>query len=165
MHPSTLSLMYEHVRAIYHALTGSDLPEPDEAQAQDVTPEETARRFAELEAMARTIPTVAERVAPFSFMPPIDIYEEGRDLLIEVAVSGVERGDVTVERTRGAIVVSGVRRGERASNGRACLHAEIPRGPFHRVVPLPHRTSGEPRVEVKAGVVTIQLTKSKPASA
>jgi len=165
MHASTLSLMYDHVRAIYHALTGSELPEPEGGEELDVAPEEVAERFTELEAVARTIPAVAERVAPFSFTPAIDIFEEGRDLIIEVAVAGVERGDVTVERTKGAIVVSGVRRGERTKNGRSCLHAEVPRGPFHRVVQLPYRTTGEPRVDVHAGVVTIHLTRGKAASA
>src|SRR5687767_1752462 len=169
MHPSTLTLMYDHVRSIYQALTGNELPEPEGSEGNDeidVAPEEIARRFTELESMARAIPAVAERVAPFSFTPAVDIYEEARDLVIQVVVGGIERHDVTVERVKGGIVVSGVRRGERPRNGRAYLHAEIPRGPFHRVVPVSQRTTNnEPRVEVHAGVVTIHLTKVKAASA
>ncbi len=173
MHPATISLMYDQVRAIYRAVTGSDMPEPEGPGAsperapeggQEIALGDVANRFAELESVARTIPIVAERVPPFSFAPPLDAFEEGQELIVEVAVPGVERGDVTVERLGNQLVVSGMRRGERASNGRSYLHAEIPRGPFHRVIQLPYAVA-EPRVDVRQGLIRIQLTKVRTASA
>jgi HSP20 family molecular chaperone IbpA len=174
MHPATISLMYDQVRAIYRAVTGRDMPEPEAKDSttegapereQEVAIGEVANRFAELESVARTIPAVAERVPPFSFAPPLDAFEEGSDLIVEVAVPGVDRSDVTVERLGNQLVVSGMRRGERASNGRSYLHAEIPRGPFHRVIQLPYPVTTEPRVDVRAGLIRIQLTKIRAASA
>lgn len=171
MHPTTLSLMRDQVRAIYRAVTGTDMPEasPTTPEGAAETPEasvdEVARRFTELEALARSIPAVIERVPPFSFAPPLDALEEERLLLVELALPGVEKGDVSVERTEELLVVSGIRRGERAANGRTYLHAEIPRGPFHRVVRLPYATAGEPRVTLEDGVLRIQLSRVPTASA
>jgi HSP20 family molecular chaperone IbpA len=129
--------------------------------------EEVARRFADLEALARTNPTVTERVPPFSFAPPLDAIDDGRELIVELAVAGIDRADVTVEHSGELLVVSGVRSGERAANGRTYLHAEIPRGPFHRVIQLPYPSTSEPRVEVDRGLIRIRLSKSKvrPAKA
>jgi HSP20 family molecular chaperone IbpA len=165
MNPATLELMHDQVCAIYRALTGTDLIVPEAPPAPEgearVEDEELNRRFADLEALARRIPSVGERVPPFSFTPPIDVLQEPEALLIEVALPGVERGDVSVERRDGALEVTGVRRGERAANGRTYAHAEIPRGPFRRVIPLPEGVgSGAPEVKVAHGMVSIRLAKA-----
>ena len=174
MHPTTVALMYDQVRAIYRAFTGTDMPEelpagsagdPSSPEVEEVPLDEVARCFAELESMARTIPVVVERVPPFSFAPPLDAYEEKGELVLELAVPGVERGDVVVEATDHVIVVSGVRTGERLVNGRSYLHAEIPRGPFHRVIRIPYRITGEPRLNVKGGLIRIHLNKKATVSA
>ena len=167
MDPTSIELMLDQVRAIYRALTGNDMPEPPPPQAgagSTTSPGDVLRQFADLEAIARGIPAVIERVPPFSFSPPLDAIDDTHELLIEVAVPGVVQSDVTVERTDGMLVVRGFRRGERVANGRAYFHAEIPRGPFHRVVRLPYRMLGEPRVTVENGLVQIHLPKS-PAGA
>jgi HSP20 family molecular chaperone IbpA len=165
MHPVTLELMRDQVRGIYRALTGSDMPEAEPpASAPEVSVDDVARRFAELETLARAIPAVVERVPPFSFAPPLDALEDDRELLIEVAVPGVDKGDVNVERNGDLLVISGVRLGERVANGRSYLHAEIARGPFHRVVRLPSATAGEPRIEVDRGLIRIRLAKAPPAT-
>lgn len=169
MHPSTIELMRDQARAIYRALTGSELPEPEpepegelrgeEEEQTALQPEEVARRFAELESMVRNVPAVMERVPPFSFVPPFDEIEDEEELLFELAVPGIDRDDVTVERNGDLLVVAGVRRGPRGTNGRGYLHAEIPRGPFHRVIQLPAGIETEPRVEVERGLLRIHLSK------
>src|SRR5262249_1948379 len=146
------------------ALTGVDLPDPPASISPDVPIEEVARRFADLDALARLVPAVVERVPPFSFAPPFDAIDEQRELLIELAVPGLDRSDAPVERPDELRVVSGIRSGERAPNGRTYLHAEIPRGPFHRVIRLPFSTTSEPRVEIDRGLIRIHLAKT-PATA
>jgi len=161
MHPTTLQLMHDHVRAIHLALTGDDLPgarapeEPAEAAVGEV-----ATRFFALEALARQLPTVAERVPRFSFSPPVDLLGTKRELLVEVGVPGVEQGDVEVEQRGSTLVISGCRGGERPTDGRTYYHAEIPRGPFRRVVVLPDAVVGEPRVEVESGLIRIRLARA-----
>jgi HSP20 family molecular chaperone IbpA len=165
MHDTTLALMLDQVRAIYRAATGSELPDlPPEGG--DVSLEELARRFAELEALARTVPQVMQRVPPFSFSPALDVIDDHGEVRLELAVPGVDRGDVTVELDKGNVVVSGVRRGEPLANGHTYLHAEIARGPFHRVVRLPWRARVQPRVEIERGLIRIRIPKpGGPATA
>ncbi|MHB8878591.1 MAG: Hsp20/alpha crystallin family protein, partial [Myxococcaceae bacterium] len=129
-----------------------------------VSPETIAQLFANLEAGARSIPSVAQRVPPFSFAPPLDALDEGNELIIEVAVAGVDREDVSVELNGEMLTISGVR-DEHTLNGGRIRHAEIARGPFHRMVRLPHQVQGEPRVEVEQGIVRIRLAKAPEAPA
>jgi HSP20 family protein len=160
---STLALMRDQVRAIYRAITGEDMPEEGVASPEEhgVSPDDVARRFAELEAITRSIPVLTERIPPFSFAPLLDVIDSGNELLIEVAVPGVGKEDILVELSGGQLILSGVRRGERAANGRVFYHAEIPRGPFYRVVPLPYPIVGEPRVEVRQGLIYVHLSKAQ----
>ena len=122
-----------------------------------------ARRFVDLERLARQVPIVVERVPPFSFQPALDIIDTGNQVLVEVAVPGIQLDDVTVTCTGLALAVSGTRGGERAANGRRYHHAEIPRGPFHRVVPLPCSVAEEARVDVERGLIRIRLNKAPTA--
>src|SRR5262249_14908913 len=103
---------------------------------------------------------VIERVPPFSFSPPLDALNDEHEVIIEVAVPGVDRKDVKVERTGELVVISGFRRGQRVTNGRTYFHAEIPRGPFHRVARLPLPMLGEPRIEVNQGLIEIHFPKT-----
>ena len=161
MDSMTAELMLDQVRAIYRALSGRDLPEPSEQQLAAKTPEaaDVVRRFADLEAVARMLPPVIERVPPFSFSPQLDAVDDEREIVLEMAIPGIAREDVSVECNGPWVAITGFRRGGRASNGRSYFHAEIPRGPFHRVVRLPVSVVGEPRVELNGGVIEIRLSK------
>ena len=165
MRPSNLELMHDHVRAIHRAVTGSDPPEPA-APPQSAAPtvEQIAGNFAELEAIARSLPAVAERVPPFSFAPPLDVIANERELLIEIGVPGVEADDVEVDLVGETLIISGARTASAALNGRIYLHAELPRGPFRRELQLPPSTTGRPRVEVANGIVRVRLTRAGKSS-
>lgn len=157
MQPEIIQSMHDQVRAIYRALTGEDVAEsetvPEEAQETD---EDVTQRFAELEVMARAFPSVMERVPPFTFTPPVDVIAADAEVIVELALPGVDRDAITTERRSGVLVVSGIRR-DHAGRGDV-FHAEIPRGPFRRIIPLPAPIEGEPRVELDRGVLRIYLT-------
>lgn len=161
MHPATIELMHDQVRTIFRAATGADLGATEQSPTPDQAPPEgeVERRFAELNALARRNPAIGERVPPFSFVPLANLIDDGSDLLVEIAAPGVEAADVQVEATEHELRVSGIRRGEPMSNGRTYLHAEIPRGPFARVLGLPCRVGPEPHVETRSGVIVIRLQK------
>jgi HSP20 family molecular chaperone IbpA len=164
MHGTTLEMMHDHVRAIHRAITGSDPPEPKSpVEGGGPTPHLIADRFAELEAVARSIPTIAERVPPFSFAPPVDVIGTEREVICELGVPGVEQSDVNVELAQDTLLVSGALSTRSALDGRIYFHAEMPRGLFRRIVRLPEPTSGTPRVEVQNGVIRIRLTKTLKA--
>jgi HSP20 family molecular chaperone IbpA len=161
MRASRLELMHDHVRAIHRSVSGGEPPEAPKRESEAApTFDDVARRFAELEAIARSIPSVAERVPPFSFAPPLDVIGTERELVLELGVPGVERGDVEVEPADGELIVTGARHTPATLDGRIYFHAEMPRGPFRRVVRIPESTSGPPRVEVENGVVRIKLARA-----
>jgi HSP20 family protein len=166
MRSATIEVMHEQVRTIYRALTGGDLGDGhsngiDDASAEQQAPgdDEVERRFAELDALARQHGMLGERVPPFSFTPLVDVFDIGRDLLVEVAVPGVEREDIDVVATEHDVVITGVRRGERVSRDRSYLHAEIPRGPFSRTIRLPDAVEPRAQIDVRGGVILIRLQK------
>ncbi len=161
MQTEIIEVMRTQVRAIHRALTGDDPPELELAAEQDIveTPqsdEEIIRSFRDLDAVMRTLPAVAARVPPFSFTPTLDVIAGDQAVILELALPGVARTDVAVERVPGGVVVSGVRRHDHGADGRT-FHAETPRGPFHRAIPL-----GFPivRVELEHGVLRIHLACS-----
>lgn len=171
MQRMTYELMRDHVRAIFAAVTGGELPQHPETRGSPRLPsgpEATdliARRFAELEAFARMIPEVAASLPPFAFTPPLDIIDRERELVVEVAVPGATRDDVNVDVSGGVLVISGVRAGE-PTNGHVFRHAEIPRGPFRRTVILPAEVNTETKqVQVADGIIQIKLAKVSPAVA
>ena len=161
MHKAAIELMHEHVRTIYRAATGGELNEDDVSATDEAPPDdgEIERRFAELDALVRRNPVIDERVPPFSFTPLADVIDTGSDLLVELAVPGVERDDIEVEARERQLLVCGVRRGERVSNGGSYLRAEIPRGPFSRAILLTCAVEPQPRVDVDNGVIRIRLHK------
>lgn len=164
MPPTTLQLMHDHVRAVFGALTGNELVDVEVPSTATPPPIEfVAQRFADLEAIARSIPAVAQRVPPFSFAPPLDAIGSEREIIIAVGVPGVERHEVEVELRGDLLTISGTRTGEPGLNGHTYYHAEIPRGPFRRLVRLPHLVVGEPRVDVTQGLISVRLTRAVPA--
>jgi HSP20 family protein len=162
MQRQTYDLMIDHVRSIYRAVTGGDLPH--ETRAGEPPPafgfdEVLMHRFAELDACARFVPQIGTRVPPLGFQPPIEVIDRGADLVVQVALPGVAREDVTVEVVGGMLVIAGLRHGE-PINGQVYRHAEIPRGPFRRVLPVPTEAATEPlRVEVKDGLLRVAMPK------
>jgi HSP20 family molecular chaperone IbpA len=158
MHSELIQSMREQARTIYQAVTGTEMPEGATAAEESAAPvEEVTRSFAELEALARMVPGVAERVAPFSFTPALDAFIDGVDLIVELALPGVDRDDVAVERADSTLVVSGMRRGR----GGAYTHAEIPHGPFYRTFYIPFATRGEPTVNLDRGLLRIRLSSEE----
>lgn len=168
MRPSNLELMHDHVRAIHRAITGSDPPqrattEPTSSSTSTSSPPtmaEVARAFADLESLARSLPVIAERVPPFSFAPPLDLIGTERELVVELGVAGVDRDSVDAVVDGDRLVVSGSRSADALFDGRIYLHAEIPRGPFRRELPLTTAVTGRPRVEVDNGIVRVRIAKA-----
>ena len=144
MHSITPDLMLDHVRQIYAAVTGTELPVPAASSptpaVENVTAEQVAARFMELTQVARMLPQVARRVAPFTFVPPIDVIDRRAalgDLIVEIDLPGISPETVEVAVSGDSLVVSGVRGATVAANGQTIRWGEIPRGPFRRVVLLP----------------------------
>ena len=179
MHSELIQVMHDQASAIYWTLTGDDVPQMDASTAaqeeaaaggeiimRDVGLEaggmaEVERKFVELEALARSLPELAEHVPPFSFTPALNVIEEADALLIQVALPGIDRSQILVELAGERLHVAGSGRGPVPH----CkyLHAEIPRGPFHRAFRLPFAVAGEPQVSLEQGVLEVRCRKAPGA--
>lgn len=159
MHPDLIESMRDQARAIYRIVTGNDMPER-QVDAETAPPlQEVTRSFAELEALARTIPTLAQRVAPVAFTPTLDAFPEGDDLVLEIAVPGIDREDVAVECENETLIISGVSRKRGEAAAASYSHAEIPHGPFYRTFQIPF-PSQDPAVDLDRGLLRVRLKRS-----
>ena len=160
MQAEIIEAMHQQVRAIHRALAGDDLPQidvpSDSSPPSRESDEIILRRFAELAATARSMPSVATRVPPFTFTPEVDVIAGDDAVVLEVAVCGIRREDLSVECVPGGLVISGIRRDGHGSGGRL-FHAEIARGPFLRVISLPFPIERDPRIELEHGLLRIYL--------
>jgi len=64
--------------------------------------------------------------------PPVDIFESEHDLLIVVALPGVESDDIEISAGPEILLVAGVRRLPAGAVGMAIQRLEIPHGRFER---------------------------------
>src|SRR5258705_3230669 len=72
-----------------------------------------------------------------SWEPPIDVFESERDLLIVVALPGVDAQDIEISSQAGGFLVAGVRRLPAAVRGTEIVRLEVPQGRFERRIRLP----------------------------
>jgi HSP20 family protein len=86
------------------------------------------RRFFRLGASRRDVPT---------WEPPVDVFEDDREILLVVAMPGVSAERVQVISEPGALVVRGVRPIPLSGSRHRVRQLEIPYGAFERRIPLP----------------------------
>jgi HSP20 family protein len=72
-----------------------------------------------------------------SWQPPIDVLETDREVLILIALPGVDPDEVSAVIDRGTLVVSGHRVLPAELRNARILRLELPQGRFERRIPLP----------------------------
>ena len=97
--------------------------------------------------------------AEAAWEPPADVFEDGRELLVVVALPGVAADDVEIVAEPGALVVRAHRPQPLAGARHAVRRLEIPYGRFERRIALP-----EGRYEARArehahGCLALRLTR------
>jgi HSP20 family molecular chaperone IbpA len=101
----------------------------------------------------------AAAVSRASWEPPVDIFESERDLLIAVALPGVESQDIEISSGPDMLLVAGVRRFPSAAGGMAIQRLEIPQGRFERRIRLPSAHWELRRSTLAEGCLLISLTR------
>ncbi len=92
--------------------------------------------------------------------PPVDVLELDREVLILVALPGVDAGDVQAVLDGAALVVSG-RRVVPPQLRTAVIHRlELPQGRFERRIPLPPGHYDAARLSTSNGCLVISLRKT-----
>jgi HSP20 family protein len=95
-----------------------------------------------------------------SWEPPVDVFESERELLIVVALPGVDSQDVQISSEQEILLVAGVRRLPEAVCGTAIRRLEIPHGRFERRISLPEARWQLGRSTFLNGCLLLSLTRS-----
>ena len=90
--------------------------------------------------------------------PPVDVFEGERELLIVVALPGVEAQDIEVLSEPEMLRIAGVRRLPAIAQGTVIQRLEIPQGRFERRISLPIRFEIS-RSTLMNGCLLVTLTK------
>ena len=94
-----------------------------------------------------------------SWEPPIDVLETEREVLILIALPGVDPNEVVAVIDKGMLVVSGHRVLPAELRNARILRLELPQGRFERRIPLPLGRYAITRFAAN-GCIGLRLTKS-----
>ena len=97
--------------------------------------------------------------APAAWEPPVDVFEDERELIVVVAMPGVTADRVQVLSEPGLLVVRGERRLPFAGRRVAVRQLEIPYGAFERRIPLPAGRVEAGAPELTHGCLVLRLRK------
>ena len=120
--------------------------------------------IAEAERLQRQFFRLAVDSAPATWEPPIDVFEDEREIVVIVAMPGVAAERMEVAHEAGALVVRGTRPLPfQGARGRL-RQLEIPYGAFERRIALPPGNFEVGRPEVAQGCLVLRLRKSPPSA-
>ena len=102
---------------------------------------------------------------PVTWEPPVDIFEDERDVVVFVALPGVPAQRIEVTTESGDLVVRGERALPLASSPCGLRRLEIPYGFFERKIPLPEARLETATREVRDGCLILRLRKAEGARA
>jgi len=102
---------------------------------------------------------MAAAFGELSWEPPIDIIETDSEILITVALPGVDRDDVKVTVDADGVSVVGFRRPSAIPRGSLVHRLEIPYGKFERQISFPARRLRFDKSELANGCLTLKFSK------
>ena len=102
---------------------------------------------------------MAAAIGEVSWEPPIDIVETDSEVLITVAVPGVDRDALKVTVDADGVSVVGFRRPSTLPRGSLVHRLEIPYGRFQRQISLPATRLELGQSELADGCLTVKFSK------
>lgn len=121
---------------------------------------ETVDLLEQAERMQRQFFRLAGRAPTAGWEPPVDVFADGDEILVEVALPGVPSDRIELVFAPGEIVVRGERRLPRRLASAAIQRLEIPHGRFERRLALPPGRWALVRQELDNGCLQLLLARS-----
>ncbi|MCM3878638.1 MAG: Hsp20/alpha crystallin family protein [Vicinamibacterales bacterium] len=115
--------------------------------------------IAQAERLQRQFFRLASSGRAQTWEPPVDVFEDERELVIVVAMPGVAAGRVEIRTEPGVLVVRGERVLPFAATVQVVRHLEIPYGFFERRIPLPGAQFELGAPQLTDGCLTLRLRK------
>jgi len=95
------------------------------------------------------------------FVPAVDMFEEGSELVIRAELAGMKREDVKVELSGNMLTLSGEKRGEEKVERKDYYRVEQAYGSFSRTLELPEGVKLEDvKANYKDGLLEIRIPKT-----
>lgn len=104
----------------------------------------------------RGFPAFSESFGRADWVPAIDVFQRGNELVIRVDVPGMSRDDLSVEVGENALTISGERKSDREEEGEGVFRSERSYGSFYRVIALPEgAVADNAKANFKDGVLEV----------
>jgi HSP20 family protein len=105
-----------------------------------------------------------ESLAMGSFIPPVDVYEDGHQLVLKLEVPGIKQEDLDVRMEDQTLTIKGERKFEKNEKEENFHRIERRYGSFTRSFTLPQTVdTGAAKASYDSGVLTITLAKKEAA--
>ncbi|MBI4423783.1 MAG: Hsp20/alpha crystallin family protein [Elusimicrobia bacterium] len=100
------------------------------------------------------------------WLPELDLQETDEELIVQAAVPGVDKKDISIDVTENTLSIRGERKEVREEKGKTWVQREQDYGTFYRSIHLPASVDAE-RVKAmdKNGVLEIHLPKTEKTKA
>ncbi len=95
------------------------------------------------------------------FIPSVDMFEEGSDVVIRAELAGMKREDIKVELSGNTLTLSGEKRGEERVERKDYFRVEQAFGSFSRTLELPKGVDqGKVKASYKDGLLEIRMPRN-----
>lgn len=99
-----------------------------------------------------------------AWLPPVDVLEEGDNLVFRAELPGVARDAIEVKVENGTLTLRGEKRQEKETTAGSAHRVERVYGTFHRAFTLPSSVNAEKiQARFKDGVLELVLPKAEEA--
>jgi HSP20 family protein len=124
--------------------------------------------FRELMSLQRRLSraTAEDDESSGAWVPPVDVFESGDDLLIRAEIPGVEKDDIEINVENNSLTIRGERKHEKETAEERAYRRERTYGTFLRSFRLP-RTVDSARISAsyRNGVLELRLPRAEEARA
>jgi HSP20 family protein len=121
--------------------------------------------FDEVEkAFSDLMPVLRSRGRQGGFVPMIDMYEDGDNIIVETQLAGIDPDKVEVAIENDVLTIKGESEKTQEVEDKNYYRKEIQRGSFYRSIPLPMHVDGDKaKAEAENGVLKITIPKAEEA--
>ena len=101
-----------------------------------------------------------------TFSPPLDVAEDGNQVIVVAEIPGVKKEDVKISLEKGVLTIGGERKVNTLSDSARGVLREQSQGKFKRTVRLPYEVNaGNVSAELSDGLLRLVLPKAEAARA
>lgn len=98
------------------------------------------------------------------FMPPVDVYEKGNNIVVETSITGIEPEKIDISVENNVLTLKGKSEKKSEVEEKNYYRKEVRYGSFYRVVNLPAKVIGDKaEASYEDGLLKVVIPKATPA--